>query len=100
MAAVIVSGTVSSILHVTGPMTQLRWPFIGAKAVASGAIPERAMRRHYQPLYPGVYMPLGAKPTACRRAEAAWLWSKRRGVLAGLSAAAMLRTKWIGRAHV
>lgn len=76
-------------------MTQLRWPFIGAEALAGSAIPERAMRKLYRPLYPGVYIPRDVEPSARVRAEAAWLWSKRRGVLAGLSAAAMLGSKWI-----
>jgi hypothetical protein len=76
-------------------MAQLRRPFIGAEAVANRVIRERAMRRQYRPLYPGVYIPRGVEPSASQRAEAAWLWSKRRGVLAGLSAAAMLETKWI-----
>lgn len=53
------------------------------------------MRKQYQPLYPGVFIPRGVEPSARVRAEAAWLWSKRRGVLAGLSAAAMLGSKWI-----
>ncbi len=95
MAAVIVSGTVRSILPMTELMTQLRWPFIGAEALAGRAIPERAMRKQYQPLYPGVFIPRDVEPSARVRAEAAWLWSKRRGVLAGLSAAAMLGSKWI-----
>jgi hypothetical protein len=95
MAVVIVSGFVSSILPMTELMTQLRWPFIGAEALAGRAIPERAMRTQYRPLYPGVYIPSDVDPTARVRGEAAWLWSKRRGVLAGLSAAAMLGSKWI-----
>ncbi|GAC1410070.1 MAG: DUF559 domain-containing protein [Mycobacterium sp.] len=33
--------------------------------------------------------------SACERARAAWLWSNRNGVIAGLSAAAMLGAKWI-----
>ena len=33
--------------------------------------------------------------SAAQRARAAWLWSRRRGVIAGLSAAAMLGAKWI-----
>lgn len=76
-------------------MTQLRWPFIGAEALAGRAIPERALRKHCQPLYPGVYIPRDVDPSAHVRGEAAWLWSKRRGVLAGLSAAAMLGSRWI-----
>lgn len=80
-------------------MTELPWPFIGAEALASGAISERAMRKSFVALYPGVYVPRGIDPTARQRAEAAWLWSGRRGVLAGSSAAAMLGVKWIDGAR-
>ena len=79
-------------------ITQLRWPFIGTEALGRRAIPERALRKRYQPLYPGVYIPRDVDPSARVRAEAAWLWSKRRGVLAGLSAAAMFGSKWISGA--
>jgi hypothetical protein len=61
MAAVIVSGTVCSILSMTELTTPLRWPFIGAEVLAGRAIPERAMRKQYQPLYPGVYIPRGVE---------------------------------------
>ncbi|MGA5463041.1 hypothetical protein [Mycobacterium sp. NPDC050041] len=70
-------------------------PIVGAEAIAARVIPERTLRRRYLQLYPGVYVPTGSEPSARERAEAAWLWSKRRGVVAGLSAAAMLGTKWI-----
>lgn len=53
------------------------------------------MRKHFKDLYPGVYVPLGVKVTARQRAIAAWLWSKRRGVVAGHSAAAMLGVRWV-----
>jgi hypothetical protein len=76
-------------------MTELQSPFVGAEALASGIIAERAMRRLYEPIYPGIYVPRGADVSAQMRARAAWLWSKRRGVGAGLSAAAMLGSKWI-----
>ena len=59
---VIVSGTVRSILPMTELITQLRWPFIGAEALAGRAIPERAMRKHYQPLYPGAFIPRDVEP--------------------------------------
>ena len=57
------------------------------------------MRTLYEPVYPGVYVPCGVEPSATERARAAWLWSKRRGVVAGLSAAAMLGAKWIDGAQ-
>ena len=80
-------------------MTPLRSPFIGSEVLATGAISERAMRASHQMIYPGVYLPAGRDPSARERAVAAWLWSKRRSVVAGQSAAAMLGAKWVdGRA--
>lgn len=76
-------------------MFETPWPFIGTEALASRLIPEHAMRRWYEELYPGVYVPKDVDPSAAQRAKAAWLWSRRRGVLAGTSAAAVLGVKWI-----
>jgi hypothetical protein len=76
-------------------MAELPWPFVGAEALSKAAIPERAMRTYYEQLYPGVFVPRGIEPTARQRAEAAWLWSRRRGIVAGQSAAAMLGVKWV-----
>lgn len=76
-------------------MTDLPWPFVGSEALATGAISERAMRRLYAPIYPGVYVPRDATVSARDRAQGAWLWSKRRGIVAGLSAAAVLGAKYI-----
>lgn len=74
---------------------ELEWPFLGAEALAAKAIPERAMRTLYQPVYPGVYAPWGIALTARQRAIAAWLWSRRKGVVAGNSAAALLGAQWV-----
>ncbi len=71
------------------------WPFRGTEAVAAGALSVRELYRFYRPLYPGVYAPPDVEPSAIQRAVAAWLWSRRRGVVAGLSASAVLGTKWI-----
>ena len=49
------------------------------------------MRKLYQPVYPDVYVPRGAEPTAEQRARAAWLWSGGRAVVAGQSAASAAR---------
>lgn len=56
------------------------------------------MRLLYQPVYPGVYAPAGVGLTASQRASAAWLWSRRRAVVAGNSAAALLGAKWVSPA--
>lgn len=71
------------------------WPFRGAEATASGALSARQLDRFYTAVYPGVYAPRGVNLTARQRTRAAWLWSRRRGVVAGLSAAGLLGAKWI-----
>ena len=76
-------------------MPQPQWPFVGAEALRARQVSERAMRNTYEQIYPGVFVPRGIEPSARQRAVAAWLWSKRRGVIAGQSAAALLGTKWI-----
>lgn len=73
-------------------MTEL---FLGSEILAAKAMPQRVMRSLYEPVYPGVYVPSGIGLTACQRAQAAWLWSRRRAVIAGNSAAALLGAKWV-----
>jgi hypothetical protein len=74
---------------------ELHWPLRGWEAVEAGLLSVRQLRRFYVPAYPGVHIPRGAELSAAQRARAAWLWSRRSGVLAGLSAAATLGAKWI-----
>lgn len=61
----------------------------------SGALSARQLMRFYTAVYPGVYVPRGAELSATQRARAAWLWSRRAGVVAGLSASATLGARWI-----
>jgi hypothetical protein len=79
-------------------MEELRWPFLGSEALAAKALPERAMRALYEPVYPGVYVPSGFNLTARQRAEAAWLWSRRKAAVSGHSAASLLGAKWVDAA--
>ncbi|HYB81894.1 MAG TPA: hypothetical protein VED43_09635 [Mycobacterium sp.] len=79
-------------------MNELPWPFLGSEALTAKALPERVMRAIYEPVYPGVYSPAGIELTACQRAHAAWLWSRRGAVIAGNSAAALLGAKWVSPA--
>ncbi|HKV18018.1 MAG TPA: hypothetical protein VJR50_03225 [Mycobacterium sp.] len=74
---------------------ELEWPLRGWDAVEAEVLTVRELRRSYTPTYPGVHSLRGAELSAVQRAKAAWLWSRRQGVIAGLSAAAMLGTKWI-----
>ena len=74
---------------------ELGFPFRGAAALAAGLLTDRELRRFYRPVYPGVYALRGAELSALERARAAWLWSRCRGVVAGLSAQAVLGAKWV-----
>jgi hypothetical protein len=76
-------------------MQTIGWPFRAAEALEDGALTFRELRRFHQAIYPGVWMPRGADLSATDRARAAWLWSHRDGVIAGLSASATLGAKWI-----
>src|SRR5262249_17397539 len=71
------------------------WPIRGWEAVDAGRLTVRELRRCYVPAYPGVHILRGVELSAAQRARAGWLWSRRRATIAGLSAAALLGTKWI-----
>lgn len=70
-------------------------PFLGSEALAAGVLTRHRLRTKYSALYPDVYLPRGTEITALLRANAAWLWTRRRGVLAGRSAAALHGAKWV-----
>ena len=73
----------------------IRGPFRGVEALAGGLARKHDLRSKYLALFPGVYITREAIPTFRQRAEAAWLWSQRRGVLAGLTAARLHGAKWV-----
>lgn len=70
-------------------------PFLGQQAVRRGEVSARQLQKDYWSVYRNVYLPKGAPLDALTRARAAWLWSGGNAALVGLSAAAVLRTKWI-----
>jgi hypothetical protein len=74
---------------------RVREPIIGSEAVASGHLTPYALRSGFVAIHRDVYVPKDAEITAVVRAKAAWLWSRRRGVVAGRSAAALHGAKWI-----
>jgi hypothetical protein len=70
-------------------------PFIGSEAVASGFLVKSALRTKYTKLFRDVYVSPDAQLTPQLRAHAGWLWSRRRGIIAGLSASALHGAKWV-----
>lgn len=73
--------------------------FLGSEALAAGTLNRYQLRAHHDRIYRNVYTPRGAILTPADKATAAWLWSGRRGVAAGLSAAALHGCRWIDAAH-
>lgn len=73
----------------------MRYPFLGAEAVADGRLTRGQLRWNYRAVQPGVYVPKGSAVSVLVNAQAAWLWSGRRGIIAGRAAAALLGAKWV-----
>jgi Protein of unknown function (DUF559) len=71
------------------------WPFLGRQAVRRGQLSAYQLREQFRPVYRNVYVSKHATLTALTRARAAWLWSGGHATLTGLSAAAVLGTKWL-----
>ena len=69
--------------------------FVGSEAVLRGKLSPYQLRARFRSIYPNVYLADCSAPSFRQRSEAAWLWSGRRGVLAGLSAAALHGSDWI-----
>lgn len=69
--------------------------FIGSEAVAAGSVTKYDLRARHRRLLPDVYASEGAALTLLDRTVAAWLWSRRRGVVSGLAASALHGAKWV-----
>ncbi|WP_442791205.1 endonuclease domain-containing protein [Mycobacterium sp. Aquia_216] len=76
-------------------MPYLGQPFIGSVALARGALTRHQLQTNHRALFPNVYLSNDVEISLERRIIAAWLWSKRRGVVAGAAAAALHGAQWI-----
>lgn len=72
--------------------------FLGSEALAAGTVNRYQLRTQYDAIHRNVYTRRGTTLTPADKAVAAWLWSGRRGVVAGLSAAALRGSRWIDTA--
>ncbi|OBJ24855.1 hypothetical protein A5659_06140 [Mycobacterium sp. 1165196.3] len=70
-------------------------PFVGSEAIASGLLTKSQLETRCVRLFPGVYIDRDAELSAVVRAKAGWLWTGRRGIVAGFSAAAMHGSSWV-----
>jgi hypothetical protein len=75
-------------------------PFIGSEAIAAAALTKSQLATRCRRLFPDVYVERDVNVTAQLRAKAGWLWSGRRGVVAGFSAAGLHGSKWVDDAQI
>lgn len=70
-------------------------PFIGSEALAAGVLSRYELSRYYRPILPNIYADKRSALSLRQRSTAAWLWSGRDGVIAGLAASALHKAKWV-----
>jgi hypothetical protein len=68
-------------------------PFLGSRALRRGVVTRRQLRTRYRTVFRDVYISRDAELTAAAKARAAWLATG--ATLCGLSAAAVLGTRWL-----
>lgn len=68
---------------------------LGSEALRAGLVTRHELSAKYVAWHKDVYIPRDCAMTPTIRAEAAWLRSRRRGVLAGFSAAALHGAQWV-----
>lgn len=69
--------------------------FIGSEALAAGRLTRHELQRWYRRIYPDVYLPKTNPATLRERTVGAWLWSRRRAVVAGVAASALLGAPYV-----
>jgi hypothetical protein len=78
----------------------VREPFIGSESIAAGMMTKTQLATRCRRLFPDIYVGRDIAVDAKLRARAGWLWTGRRGVVAGFAAAALHGSKWADDAHV
>ncbi len=69
--------------------------FSGSRAVGHGQLTRHQLRTRFEAVHPDVYVAEFAAMTTADRARAALLWSRGRGVVAGLTASALHGARWV-----
>lgn len=70
-------------------------PIVGSEALRQRKLTRYQLRTEFRAIYPDIYLARHVAPSLRMRSEAAWLWTRRRGVLAGPVAAALHGANWI-----
>ena len=82
------SGTVAAVSGVCGV-------FLASEALSAGLVSRYELAVDHRRLLPDVYMPKRMAITLDDRITAAWLWSRRRGVVTGWAASALHGARWV-----
>ena len=69
--------------------------FLGSEAIARGTLTRGQLRWNYRQIHRDVYLPKNAPRSLRTNIYAAWLWSGRRGIVAGRAAAALHGARWL-----
>jgi hypothetical protein len=70
--------------------------FIAGEALAAGRVTRHQLALEHRRVLPDVYAPKRVQLSLDDRITAAWLWSRRRGVVVGAAASAMHGARWVG----
>jgi hypothetical protein len=69
--------------------------FVGSEAVAQGNLTKSDLRHRHRAIFHDVYVPKVHEPSLRDRTTGAWLWSRRRAIVAGLAASALHGANWV-----
>ena len=70
-------------------------PFIGSEALAGGDLTRHELQRWYRAIFRDVYVPKQQAVSLLDRTVAAWLWSRRRAIIAGAAASDLHWARWV-----
>lgn len=69
--------------------------FLGTEALGRGRLTRGQLRWNYRQIHRNIYLPKNASRSLRDSIFAAWLWSGRRGIVAGRAAAALHGARWV-----
>ncbi len=69
--------------------------FVGSEVLSRGGLTRSRLRWNYKSIYPDVYVLNDVAPSLRQHTVGAWLWSGRRGIVAGRAAAALHGALWV-----
>lgn len=68
---------------------------IGSEALRAGTVTRHALQHHHRPIFPNVHVPKNRLLTLRDNTIAAWLWTRREGVVTGVAASALHGAEWV-----